>query len=120
MSEAREFTGGRRHRSDPVRRSLTPLARSLGPVRPVGGKSERMSRSMRGPRWKLLRPFLIPQLFLGGRDQFVRLEAELFLELLERRRSAERLHADDAPRLTDVALPSQGRSEERRVGKSCT
>src|SRR5437762_7774520 len=75
---------------------------------PVGGKSERMSRSMRGPRWKLLRPFLIPQLFLGGGDQFVRLEAELFLELLERRRGSEGLHADDPPRLTDVALPSQG------------
>src|SRR5260370_619089 len=57
---------------------------------------------------EVLRPFLIPQLFLGGRDDLVRLEAELFLELLERRRRAEGLHADDAARLTDVALPSQG------------
>jgi hypothetical protein len=51
---------------------------------------------------------LIPQLFLGGRNHMVRVESELFLKLLERRRSAEGLHADDTASSADIAFPAKG------------
>jgi hypothetical protein len=51
---------------------------------------------------------LIPQLFLGGRNHMVRVESELFLKLLERRRSAEGLHADDTASCADIAFPAKG------------
>src|SRR5258708_39692687 len=39
----------------------------------------------------------------------MRIEAELLMELFEGGRRPERLHADDAARVADVALPSQRR-----------
>jgi hypothetical protein len=54
---------------------------------------------------------LIPgQQFLRDCHDAVRLDAELFLEFLERRRSDEGVHTDDAALPADVALPSQGGS----------
>src|SRR5205085_854905 len=54
-------------------------------------------------------------------DDAVGLEAELALQLLERRRRAERLHADDAARGSNVALPAERRAlldrEPRRHGR---
>src|SRR5215470_11994628 len=68
--------------------------------------------------------FLFSRLFLSGKDthrslspehllssgrHVIRLEAKVPLELFERRRGPERLHADDSPRCADVTFPSKGR-----------
>src|SRR5262249_53985700 len=47
------------------------------------------------------------QLRFGRFNYVSRLEAELALQLLERRRRAEGVHADDAARRSDVALPAE-------------
>ena len=52
---------------------------------------------------------LAPEHFQGRRDDLVGLEAELALQLLERRGGAERLHADDPALVADIALPTQRR-----------
>src|SRR5215216_1780796 len=52
---------------------------------------------------------LAPEHFQGRRDDLVGLEAELALQLLERRGGAEGLHADDPALVTDIALPAQRR-----------
>src|SRR5215216_5780305 len=52
---------------------------------------------------------LAPEHFQGRRDNLVRLEAELALQLLERRGGAEGLHADDPALVADIALPAQRR-----------
>ena len=48
--------------------------------------------------------------FHGARDDPLRLESELALQLLERRGGAEGLHADDAAVRPDIALPAQRRA----------
>src|SRR5262245_48518447 len=58
---------------------------------------------------KMTRGSPLGQQLLRGPHHAVRLEAELPLELLERGRGPERLHANDTARLADVALPAQGR-----------
>src|SRR5882757_6772699 len=52
---------------------------------------------------------LAPEHFQSGRDNLVGLEAELALQLLERRGGAEGFHADDPAVVADIALPSQRR-----------
>src|SRR5262249_59777707 len=47
------------------------------------------------------------QYLLGRRHDTLRLEAELLLKRLQRRRGPERLHADDVASASDVALPSE-------------
>src|SRR4029453_7407129 len=46
---------------------------------------------------------------LGGGHHMFGLEPELLLQLFQRRRGAERFHADDSTRRTDIALPSERR-----------
>src|SRR5713101_2537967 len=48
-----------------------------------------------------------PELRLGSLDDFVGRKAELRLQLLERRRGAERAHGDDRAPESDVALPAE-------------
>src|SRR5262250_1937529 len=48
------------------------------------------------------------QFFRDGHDA-VRFEAEFLLKLLERRRSPERLHANDAASGTNISLPAESR-----------
>src|SRR6516162_8117585 len=48
--------------------------------------------------------------FHSDRDNPLRLKAELALQLLERCRRAEGLHADNAARGTNISVPSQHRS----------
>src|SRR5215470_16817292 len=47
------------------------------------------------------------QYLLGRRHDTLRLEAELLLKRLQRRRGPERLHADDVASASDVALPPE-------------
>src|SRR5262245_8780694 len=48
-------------------------------------------------------------LLLGGRDDLLGRKAVLLLKLLERRRGAERAHADHVAVAADVALPTKSR-----------
>src|SRR5262245_41534310 len=53
---------------------------------------------------------LIPaEQFLRSRHYLVRLEAELSLELLERRRRPERFHTDHVARPANIAFPAESR-----------
>src|SRR5260370_27550297 len=52
---------------------------------------------------------LAPEQLGRGRHDAFGLEAELALQLLERRRGAEGLHADDAALGPDIAIPSEDR-----------
>ena len=54
-----------------------------------------------------------------GHDAF-RLEAELLLQLLERRRGAERVHADDAARRARRSAPSRGSRPARPQTRAVT
>src|SRR5262245_50009288 len=49
------------------------------------------------------------ELCLGSRSHAVRLETKFPLELLERRRRPERVHADHAARPADIAFPPERR-----------
>ena len=55
-----------------------------------------------------LRRLLSLQEVLGRRHDLFWLEAELLLKLLERRRGAERVHADDPPFDTHIPFPAKG------------
>src|SRR5262249_23320732 len=55
------------------------------------------------------RSLLLKQLF-SDRNDLLRLEAEFFRKFLERRRGAERMHADDSSLCADITLPSEGGS----------
>src|SRR5215831_6746248 len=48
--------------------------------------------------------------FFGYCNQAVWLEPEVTLEFFEGRRGAERFHADDTARCTNISLPTEGRS----------
>ena len=76
-----------------VRAERSPLGRAVGPVAPDS------VRSPGGPG------HLLP----GRGDDVLRREAELLLQLLQRRRRAEGLHADPCPVAADVALPAERR-----------
>src|SRR4029077_4689385 len=78
---------------------LTPAGETVAP-----GAALRRSVSIPA---LVTRGSLPPEQFLDFRHHAVGLEAELSLQLLERRRGAERLHADDASAAADVAVPAE-------------
>src|SRR5262245_41317159 len=49
----------------------------------------------------------VRELCLNGGYNLVRFESELALQFFQRRRSSERVHADDLARCPDVSLPTE-------------
>src|SRR5215831_18181477 len=90
------------------RRSFCPVARTLTCVPPISIVRTFIrsfscgfgAKGTAGPTFK--------QFFRDGHDA-LRFEAEFVLKLLERRRSSERLHTNDAASSTNISLPAKGR-----------
>src|SRR5207247_10611965 len=78
---------------------LTPAGETVAP-------SAALRRSISIPAL-VTRGSLPSEQFLDFRHHAVGLAAQLPLQFLERRRGAERLHADDASGAADVAVPSE-------------